>query len=202
MLIASVMLNAVVLCILVLMWRKNSEISDSAKEIGTKQETLDNSLQANKADTEARFQLVLDTLNTIQRNTETKFQSLLELNAIIKATAEIKFQQLLGSISLAQNSLSNENTHWVLEKEDGIRKFFKPGNIVKIEDNAAKTETFYDYVNDKVFCTVNVDGKIKSEIQFNSFGSPLQSKVYNSEGNIIQEFKYNELGQVETHIVN
>lgn len=222
MLIACLTLNVLVLCLIFVMFltmcSMNAEISSKTKEIGIKQEHFESVLQTIQANSDEKIKLVLNlqdnTLKTIQDNRGGIDNSLLNVQSNIEKRMqmqmllyyayyrtnqhcnEIKFQQLLDAILLANNSLSNQNKHWVLEK-DGTRKFFKPGKIVKIEDDTSKTETSYEYDDDKVFCTVKIDGVLKSKIQFNSFGSPLHGEVYDSEGNIIQKFKYNELGQVE-----
>lgn len=113
---------------------------------------------------------------------------------ILKKSMTIKFEELQNAMFIQEGRLASENKHWILEK-NGIRKSFVPGKVVNIENSNDKTETTYKHEEGKIFCTVKKDGKLKSEMVFNSFGAPMSGKAYDENANVIKAFTYDELGR-------
>lgn len=93
-------------------------------------------------------------------------------------------------------NLLNEHGEWCLANDSGEKKYFKPGKISKVISGDQKEESFFEYIGDEVICTVTKNGEIKSELVFTKGGAPKYGKIF-EDGKIIQEFLYNDLGQVE-----
>ena len=109
--------------------------------------------------------------------------------AFYEFTLRIKAQMFLH-----ESNLLNEKGEWVLEN-NGERKIFRPAKILSVISSDNKEESSFKYTDTEVICTTSVNGQIKSELTFSLAGVPKTGKIF-SDGKLIKEYCYNELGQV------
>ena len=89
--------------------------------------------------------------------------------------------------------LLNEHGEWCLT-HDGERKYFTPGKLQKVSSAKTQEESSFQYNDDCVICAVTQNGNLKSELIYSLGGAPKSGKIY-SDGVLIKNFTYNELGQ-------
>ncbi len=111
----------------------------------------------------------------------------------IIAEIAIKFMQFQGTVMLHDNALEVKNNRWILEKNH-IEKIFTPGKLQEVRNGI--TVTRYEYHEDEIIATTIEENKEKVQISFSPFGAPKKGKIFDKGGRLLQEFIYNELGQV------
>lgn len=96
----------------------------------------------------------------------------------------------------ADREIEVDASEWVI-KNDGLRKHFSPG-ILKMVSVDNGLEIRYEQLEDQtVSSTTYKDGVAVSQITFSKFGAPMCGRDFDGSGNVVSEYKYDLLGQVQ-----
>ena len=150
---------------------------------------LDKLSQSIKEDN--RLNSIQDKLQQIQKDDRIDLMSL--------EVKSLKMKLVMIEASLhhhVEKALSLDSPEWILSN-GSIKKHFTPGRVEQIVDETAKSTTEFTHQdNGTVISKTFVDGTLRYEITHSSFGNPLNGKSYDHEGQLVEQYEYNELGQV------
>ncbi|MBT3380739.1 MAG: hypothetical protein HN742_26835 [Lentisphaerae bacterium] len=131
-------------------------------------------------------------LEEVTRRVEAQGASL----SALQGTNEIKFQQLCALMARTEPLLDPEASQWIL-KSGAVEKFFQPGRLTSVSNSQDSTDLQYEYTDEgRVVCSHYCEGSLRARTEFSKHGAPLKGTYYGQDGSVVDEYLYDELGQV------
>lgn len=123
------------------------------------------------------------------------------LDGVVFSIANLRL--LLNVLKLGNGQKDFTGDEWILD-QGNVLKAFEPGQITRVLDKEAETETIFTYDADTSYVTSDfyVKGRLKYKTKSSLFGNPLQGYEFDDNGNIRMEYKYDEMGQLLERIAS
>ena len=193
--IAGIIIGGINLLLLIVLLSKKSDISVLQQEIeNNKLEMLNNitSLQEQiQIQADGIKQETLNNMISLQEQLEEQSEEI----QLIQHSCTLNSEQILALLNYKDPNLDPDASHWILENEK-FKKIFTPGKLEKVTYDNGTTELHYEYDNENIICSKYVDGILKTKTILNQFSVPIKGYLYDTDGNIINEFVYDSLGQL------